>query len=130
MKAFREFVGGEWSGRVGSIVTFLSLGKNPQKLIYDFLPSYTQCNKTGTQCAYHVPEATSQRSLRPPMSVNPGPSKSLGVVKQSYLPEGREKLGQKHFSVEYSRLPVEHREHQHWLCSDGGIVRLKLEFSL
>lgn len=130
MKAFRGIVGGEWRRRMGSIFTFLSLGRNPQKLIYDIFPSYTQCNKTGTQCAYHVPEATSQRSLHPPTSVNPGPSKSLGIANRPHQPEGREKLRQKHFSVGCSRLPVEHLEHQHWLCSDEGIVRLKLEFSL
>lgn len=129
MKVFRGIVWEEWNGRMGSIATFLSLGRNPQKLTYDIFPSCTQCNKTGTQCAYHVPEATSQRSLHPLTSANPGPSKSLGVVKGPHQPEGREELGQKHFSVGCSRLPVECTEHQHWLCSDEGIVRLKLEFS-
>lgn len=99
MKAFRGIGEGEGSRRTGSTVTFLSLGRNPQKLIYDIFPSYTQCNKTETQCAYHVPEATSQRSFHPPTSVNPGPSKSLGVVNGPHQAEGREKLGQKHWGV-------------------------------
>lgn len=69
-------------------------------------------------------------SLHPLTSVNPGPSKSLSVVKGPHQPEDREKLGQKHSSVGCSRLPVEHTEDQHWLCSDESILRLKLEFSL
>ena len=49
--------------------------------IYFFFLYYTQCNKTRTRCVHHVPEATSRRSLHPPTSVNPGPSKSLYFAK-------------------------------------------------
>ena len=64
------------------------------------------------------------------MSVNPGPSKSLYLVKEPRQPEGREKPGQKHFSVGCFRLSTERTEHLCWLCSDKGILTLKLEFSL
>lgn len=83
--------GGVWNGRMGSTVTLPSPERN-SKMKFFFL-YYTQCNKTRTRCVHRVPEATSQGSLHPPTNVNPGPSKSLYLVKGPQQPEGREKLG-------------------------------------